>query len=145
MSLALSIIIPVYNCEKTIRKCLDSIFIQKNDLKYEIIIVDDGSSDGTVEVVESVIAGRGNVKFIHQENAGAGAARNKALRYASGDYLLFIDGDDYISSNSLNILKIEMAERMRTLMSSFSCIAIMMKEAASLRKCRNATRRYTMT
>ena len=108
MSLALSIIIPVYNCEKTIRKCLDSIFIQKNDLKYEIIIVDDGSSDGTVEVVESVIAGRGNVKFIHQENAGAGAARNKALRYASGDYLLFIDGDDYISSNSLNILKIEM-------------------------------------
>ena len=50
MSLALSIIIPVYNCEKTIRKCLDSIFIQKNDLKYEIIIVDDGSSDGTVEV-----------------------------------------------------------------------------------------------
>ena len=94
MSLALSIIIPVYNCEKTIRKCLDSIFIQKNDLKYEIIIVDDGSSDGTVEVVESVIAGRGNVKFIHQENAGAGAARNKALELATGQYVAFLDSDD---------------------------------------------------
>lgn len=107
MSLALSIIIPVYNCEKTIKKCLDSIFNQKTDMKYEVILVDDGSSDNTVKVIESIISGRENARLICQENAGAGAARNKALPYAQGEYLLFIDGDDYIANNSLNILNIE--------------------------------------
>ena len=111
MTPSLSIIIPVYNCEKTIKKCLHSIFSQKTDLNYEIIIVDDGSTDNSIHVIENIIADKSNVKFLQQENAGAGAARNKALLYATGDYLLFIDGDDYISENSLNIFNIEIQKQ----------------------------------
>ena len=69
MSVTLSIIIPVFNCEKTIKKCLDSIFNQKTELEYEVILVDDGSSDNTVKVVESTISGRKNSRLICQENA----------------------------------------------------------------------------
>lgn len=111
MSVTLSIIIPVFNCEKTIKKCLDSIFNQKTELEYEVILVDDGSSDNTVKVVESTISGRKNSRLICQENAGAGAARNKALSYAKGEYLFFIDGDDYISGNCLNILNMEIQKK----------------------------------
>ena len=111
MSVTLSIIIPVFNCEKTIKKCLDSIFNQKTELEYEVILVDDSSSDNTVKVVESTISGRKNSRLICQENAGAGAARNKALSYAKGEYLFFIDGDDYISGNCLNILNMEIQKK----------------------------------
>lgn len=104
----LSIIIPAYNCEKTIKKCLNSIFSQKTTLKYEVIVVDDGSTDSTYKIVEDTLAGKDNTLLLQQENMGAGAARNKALAYASGDYLLFIDGDDYISNNSLNIINVEL-------------------------------------
>lgn len=107
MSIDISIIIPLYNNEKTIKKCLDSIFHQKTTLKYEIILVDDGSSDNTVKIVNNYILGKNNVKFISQENKGAGAARNTALLYSSGDYLFFVDADDYISNNCLNILNLE--------------------------------------
>ena len=111
MNPALSIIIPVYNCEKTIKKCLDSIFNQKTPLEYEVILVDDGSSDNTVKVVETAISGRENATLFCQENAGAGAARNRALSHARGEYLFFIDGDDYISGNSLNILNMEIQKK----------------------------------
>ena len=107
----LSIIIPVYNCEKNIKKTLKSIFGQKTSLSYEIILVDDGSNDNTVKVVKDMISGRENVKLLCQENAGAGAARNSALLHAKGEYLFFIDGDDYISDNSLNILNLEIQKK----------------------------------
>lgn len=111
MKIDISIIIPLFNCEKTIKKCIDSIICQKTSVKYEIILVDDGSTDNTVSVVNNIIYKLNNTKLICQQNRGAGAARNKALQYAKGDYLLFIDSDDYLSNDSLNIINIELQKK----------------------------------
>lgn len=110
MDIELSIIIPVYNCKSTIERCLDSIFLQETTLKYEVILVNDGSLDGSEIVINNLIKNRENVRLINQKNFGAGAARNNALKYATGKYLLFIDSDDYISYNSFDILKNEIEQ-----------------------------------
>ena len=99
----LSIIIPVYNSEKTIKKCLTSVFTQKGFiLPYEVILVDDGSTDNSQNVIASLVADKNNVSVIRQENSGAGAARNNGLRHAKGDFLFFIDADDFLSKGCLS-------------------------------------------
>lgn len=101
----LSIIIPVYNSERTITKCLKSVFTQKGDLlPYEVILVDDGSTDNTHNVIAEFIADKSNASVIRQKNSGAGAARNNGLRHANGDFLFFIDADDYLCEDCLSII-----------------------------------------
>ena len=98
-----SIIIPVYNCEKYITECIDSILYQKfND--YEVIIIDDGSSDGTIELIKSYIKANDNIRLFNSDRKGSGGARNIGIENAVGEYLLFIDGDDYITPNALEVL-----------------------------------------
>lgn len=104
MNIDLSIIIPVFNNEISIKKCIKSIVSQKTPIKYEIIIIDDGSTDNTVQIIKKLYFKYNNLTLISQKNQGAGAARNTALQYAKGKYIFFIDGDDYISSNCFNIL-----------------------------------------
>jgi glycosyltransferase involved in cell wall biosynthesis len=102
----LSIVIPMYNIEKFIGSCLDSCLNQKNVScdEYEIIVVNDGSTDSGEECVQKYIASSTNVKLVTQKNGGLSAARNTGLINARGKYIWFVDGDDEISADALDIL-----------------------------------------
>lgn len=91
----LSIILPAYNVEKYVKKSLDSILSQ-NGINYEIIIVNDGSKDGTLETIRGFFEEDIRVKIIDQKNQGSGYARNTGLSYAQGEYVYFMDPDDLI-------------------------------------------------
>ncbi len=97
-----SVIIPVYNVEKYIKKCLDSVLNQEfND--YEIIVVDDESPDNSMEIVEDLAQKYPEkINIIHQQNKGQGGARNTGVLAAKGEYLVFIDSDDYIEKDMLS-------------------------------------------
>lgn len=97
----LSILIPVYNVEQYLEECLDSIFVN-NDFGGEVICVDDGSTDGSTAILELYANRYPNLKVIRLANAGVSVARNVALRAATGDYVLFIDSDDYYADNAIN-------------------------------------------
>ena len=90
-----SVIIPVYNREEYIRECIDSVFAQSHQ-EFEIVIIDDGSSDNTVEICESLAESDDRIKFIKAEHGGVSAARNKGLEAAKGEYVFFLDSDDVI-------------------------------------------------
>lgn len=94
----ISIIIPVFNSKDTIERCIDSI-IYHNKSEYEIILVDDGSTDGSGELCEKIAKRDSKVKIFHQKNKGASVARNLGLSYAQGDLITFIDSDDYVQPN----------------------------------------------
>ena len=96
----ISVIIPVYNVAEWLPQCLDSVLDTDFD-DYEIILVDDGSTDGKSGAICDEYAGMHPdlIKVIHQENGGPGASRNTGIEHAAGDYLLFVDSDDYIDSS----------------------------------------------
>ncbi len=99
----LSIIIPVYNIEKYIKKCLESVLLKN----IEIIIVIDGSSDGSTDIINEFIKNNDteNVQVVLQENKGLAETRNVGLNYSKGKYIWFVDGDDYINRHYVeNIL-----------------------------------------
>lgn len=93
-----SIIIPVYNVEKYIGKCLDSIMSQTYK-DYEVIVVNDGTPDNSMDIVKKY-----DVKVINQKNQGLSAVRNTGVKHAKGEYILFIDSDDYIEKDLLKKL-----------------------------------------
>ncbi|WP_026650850.1 glycosyltransferase family 2 protein [Butyrivibrio proteoclasticus] len=93
----ISVIIPAYNIEKLIRKCVESCVSQDYPKELlEIIIVDDGSTDSTGSICDELAEENSNVKVFHKENGGSSSARNLGIRNATGDYLGFVDSDDYI-------------------------------------------------
>lgn len=102
----LSIIIPCYNCAPVITRCMDSIDYPE----CEIIVVNDGSVDNLIEVVEGYAIGHPNVRLINKENGGASSARNLGIMHASGKYIVFVDADDYISQGGL-VRMIDLAEQ----------------------------------
>ncbi len=91
----ISVIVPVYNVEPYLKKCVDSILAQTWK-KMEIILVDDGSPDRCGEICDAYAHQDDRVRVIHKENGGLSSARNAGTRCASGDYLLYVDSDDYI-------------------------------------------------
>lgn len=97
----ISLLIPVYNAENYILRCLKSILNQGTEFEYEVILVDDGSTDRSVNLIEDLQKEHPNIILIHQNNSGPGAARNNASNNATGDYLWFIDADDYIEQGVL--------------------------------------------
>ena len=99
-----SVIVPVFNASKYIGKTLDSIINQDFD-SYEIIVVDDGSTDNSLEIINDTLE-KTEIphKVIHQENAGVSVARNVGIDASTGDYLVFIDADDHVTSNHLSTL-----------------------------------------
>jgi len=99
----LSIIVPVYNSESYIRNCIDSI-IKQEYKSFEIILVDDGSTDSSYEICKEFERDYNNIKCIHQSNRGACLARFAGAKIATGKYLGFIDSDDYISSDYYKVL-----------------------------------------
>ncbi len=104
----LSIIIPLYNCEKYIAQCLDSIFRQEmKESEFEVIIVDDGSKDNSYAIVSEYAKNHDNIRIIKQENQGVACARNNGVEKAQGDYITFVDADDMLVDGSLcELLKI---------------------------------------
>ena len=107
----LSIIVPIYNVAPYLRKCVDSLLAQ--DISdYEIILVDDGSTDDSGAIADELVhafslsplASRLQLRVIHQSNAGLSAARNTGIAVAQGDYILFVDSDDYLQPNVLGTL-----------------------------------------
>lgn len=94
---ACSFIIPVYNCELTLEDCVRRV-VELKFKDYEIILVDDGSTDNSGTLCDALDVGYSQVKCIHQENQGVSAARNHGLRVAVGDYIAFLDADDTIDS-----------------------------------------------
>lgn len=92
----ISVIVPVYNVEKYLERCVESIFKQtyKN---IEIILVDDGSTDNSGKICDKFLKKDERVKVIHKENGGLSDARNAGLEILSGKYIMFVDSDDWIS------------------------------------------------
>lgn len=99
-----SVIIPVYNAEKTISRCVDSLLSQ-SCADAEIILVNDGSRDGSGAICEKYVLNHKNVRYISQENAGVSAARNAGLDAAQGEYIIFVDSDDYVAEELLSTLR----------------------------------------
>ena len=98
----LSIVVPVYNVEKYVRTCIESIFKQGLDEKcFEIIIVNDGSTDRSLEVITDIISQHSNIVVINQDNQGLSVARNNGIAAAKGEYILMPDSDDILIENSL--------------------------------------------
>lgn len=95
----ISIIVPIYNSEKYLKQCLDSL-LQQSYTNIEIICIDDGSKDCSSEIVEEYMRYDNRVKLIKQENAGVSRTRNNGINYAQGEYIMFVDSDDWIDLNT---------------------------------------------
>lgn len=91
----ISVIIPAYNSEKTIRKCLESVLSQSYE-ELEVLVIDDGSTDMTSDIIKSIMDTDSRVRYFHKKNGGQSSARNVGLKNLSGKYFTFVDSDDYI-------------------------------------------------
>lgn len=122
--LLLSYIIPLYNTEAYIVRCLRSIIAQ--DLPeggYEVIVVDDGSTDGGRELVEALAAEHPQMRLLSQTNAGVSAARNKALDAARGRFVQFVDSDDYLAEGMMqSLLQRAIDESLDVLVFNYNCV-----------------------
>ena len=98
-----SIIIPVYNAEKQIGTCLDSI-IQQTYKNLQIILIDDGSTDNSFSMIQEYVKDDSRIVCIQQENQGSVSARKRGLDIAVGDYIEFVDADDYIENDTVSEL-----------------------------------------
>lgn len=98
-----SVIVPMYNCGKYIERCICSLIVQTYR-QIEIIVVDDGSTDNSADIIKKLQQENSNLKYFYQRNQGVGIARNKAIEKAEGKYLLFVDSDDYLGNNYIEDL-----------------------------------------
>lgn len=99
----ISVIVPIYMVEKYIHRCIDSI-LQQTYKNLEIILIDDGSPDKCGKICDMYLSVDSRVAVIHQKNGGVGAARNTGLQHCRGEFITFVDGDDYISSDLIETL-----------------------------------------
>ena len=97
---AISIIVPVFNVENYLKECMDSI-LNQNFRDFEVICINDGSTDSSLEILKNYSKLDSRVKIISQDNQGLGAARNRGLKEANGKYILFVDSDDFLEENCL--------------------------------------------
>ena len=104
----ISTIVPVYNTEKYVGRCIDSIISQTYP-DWELILVDDGSTDGSLNIIESYAKKDPRINVIHQKNEGPGMARNSGIVQATGEYIVFIDSDDVIRPDYFEKLSKETA------------------------------------
>lgn len=98
-----SVIIPVYNSEKTIKMCIESITLQ-NRPDVEIIIINDGSTDETESICKALQTQHNNLIYIYKENGGVSSARNLGLSVANGEFVMFVDSDDYVDNNCFDTI-----------------------------------------
>ena len=98
-----SVIIPVYNAEGTLRRCLDSL-VRQQFSDYELLIINDGSTDGSDAICREYASTYSCVRYFVKENGGVSSARNLGLEQAEGEYILFVDSDDYVSENYFSVI-----------------------------------------
>ena len=103
MNKNITIIIPLYNKEKYIYKCLNSILLQSYGF-YEVLIIDDGSTDNSAKICEEFYSKDKRFKYFSKENGGVSSARNLGIEKAKYDYIVFVDADDYIEEDYLKSL-----------------------------------------
>ena len=117
----LSIIVPVYNVEQYVRTCIESIYKQGLDEdRFEVLIVNDGTKDKSMEVIQDIIAQHKNIVVINQENLSLSVARNNGIAAAKGKYILMIDSDDLLIENSLSrLLDLALEEEVDLLVADF--------------------------
>ena len=98
-----SIIVPIFNCQKYLTKCINSLRNQtyKN---LEIICIDDGSTDNSKQIIEEFSKQDKRIKLITQQNQGVSVARNNGIKIATGEYIMFVDADDWLDFNTCEIL-----------------------------------------
>ena len=109
MNSLVTFILPVYNAESTIYRCLDSI-LKQTYCNYEVIIVDDGSIDNSGKICDSYSLNDNRFRVIHKENAGVASARQLGVSLATGEYVIHIDSDDWIESNMLSDMMNEISD-----------------------------------
>lgn len=100
----LSIIIPIYNSKKYLVQCIESI-VSQMDCDTQLVCIDDGSSDGSLELLKNIVPSNSNVKIITQENRGVSKTRNRGIIESEGKYIMFVDSDDYIEKGSLKKIR----------------------------------------
>ena len=98
---AVSVIVPVYNLEKYITQCVDSILTSSSKVEMEVILVDDGSKDNSAAICDHLANQHPQVRVIHKPNGGAADSRNTGICAAQGDYLMFVDGDDFVPEGAI--------------------------------------------
>ena len=99
----ISVVVPVYQVVKYLPRCMEGLLAQTYP-NYEIILVDDGSTDGSGELCDRYAAAHDNVIAVHQENQGPGPARNHGVRKARAEYIAFVDSDDSVSVDYLEYI-----------------------------------------
>ena len=102
--ISVSVIVPIYNTKEWLAECVQSILDQKFDHPYEVILVDDGATDGSAEICDEMAVKDARVQVIHQENQGLSSARNAGMDAAEGDYYAFVDSDDVLRPGYLQQL-----------------------------------------
>lgn len=100
----LSIVVPIFNVEKYLARCLDSILIQARD-NVELILINDGSTDNSEAIINTYLEKYQNIKYIKKENSGLSDTRNVGINEATGEYIMFVDSDDYLEKELLNRLE----------------------------------------
>lgn len=99
----ISIIVPIYNVEKYLRKCIESL-INQTYKDIEIILIDDGSPDNCGQICDEYVKNDNRIRVVHKKNAGVSEARNDGIKLSKGDYIAFVDSDDYVEKNFIEIL-----------------------------------------
>ena len=100
----ISVVVPVYNVEQYLCRCIDSLLTQDIQQPFEVILVDDGSTDGSGALCDDYQSKYDNVITIHKPNGGLSSARNEGIRNSKGEWICFVDSDDYVSSSYLSVL-----------------------------------------
>lgn len=128
----ISVLIPAYNVERYLPRCLDSVLSQTFK-DFEVIVIDDGSTDGTGNICDDYAEKDSRVKVYHQENKGISATRELCLQYASGEYIQFVDSDDWIEFNMLEVLAEKISDCQPDIITfDFSVFYAQKKEIVSL-------------
>lgn len=126
----ISVIIPVYNTKKYLSKCLESIINQKKSkFELEVLLIDDGSTDGSDIICDQYAQNNACIKVYHFENQGVSAARNHGLELAEGEWITFVDSDDYVDTNYLQLVTPEDLESAQII-----CFGFMLESKAGSKK-----------
>ena len=100
-NITISIIIPIYNVERYLEECLESV-VNQSDSFDEVLLINDGSTDNSLLICERYTSLYNNIKLINKINEGPSIARNIGMQYASGDYIMFLDSDDFLRLDSVS-------------------------------------------
>lgn len=132
MNSLISIIVPVYNSEKTLHRCVDSILNQTFD-DWELLLIDDGSKDSSGDICDYYSSKDKRIRTFHKENGGASSARNLGLDNACGDWVTFCDSDDFVYPDWLNNYVVNISDDIDLICQSFECDKILIDELRDTR------------